>query len=197
MFCGLYFLNQAALETLFLILICTALLFWGGYQRAKRTPLLGSIAAVILLFGALFLVRLDLGTTTLGDGAPSGAGAFLGFLILLEFICIFLAGTLLVAGWRGSDYPLAKTLFLFLFLPFATYAIYSAIPSQSIPAKKAGMRGDHGNNRSNIQVGSKKDGYVWAIDSEFLSASECKNGTSEFLAGCLEGVAKNLARQAK
>jgi len=118
--------RSAALETIFAFVIGTALVCWGAYQAAKRFPVVGCLVAALLLLGALLLIRLDLSPSSLGEGAPSGAGAALGVLLLLEIVSIFLAGTLLLAGWRGHDHPLSKTLFLFLFLPFVVYAVTTA-----------------------------------------------------------------------
>ena len=181
------------MDTLFVIFAGIAFVFWGGYRCAERFPLLGSLLAVMLLLGAWFLVRPDVRASSIGDGAPSGAGAFLGLLWLLEAAGILLAGTLLLAGWRRHDHPLSVALFFFLFLPFVTYAIYMAMPSPSSSPQTSPM-----SNSANIgQQGTKKDAYVWAIDSQFLVESECTNGSLEFVAGCKEGVAKNRARHAE
>jgi hypothetical protein len=183
--------RQAALE-LFLILAGIGATFWGGYQGARRFPALGSLVAVLLLVGAGALIHLGLGPSSLGDGAPSGAVAFLGLLWLLEAACILLAGTLLLAGWRAHQHVLAKILFLFLFMPFTAYAIFQAIP--------AAPRKTTINSAEQVRAeptGTKKDGYVWAVDSNFLTDSECHGASQEFIAGCKDGVARNRAREAK
>jgi hypothetical protein len=178
------------LEIVFAFVIGTAFGFWGAYQAAKRFPVVGSLVAVLLLVGAFFLVRLDLSPSSLGDGAPSGAGAALGLLLLIEFVSILLAGTLLLAGWRGRDHPLSKTLFLFLFLPFVVYAVVAAAPKSNRSAGKPVTRESGGVK----QLDKWKEGYIWAIDSQFLSEEECKNDSPEFVVGCRQGVAKNRAR---
>ncbi|MBS0583913.1 MAG: hypothetical protein JSS42_12505 [Proteobacteria bacterium] len=178
------------MEPLFLILAGVVATFWLGYQGAKRFPLLGSLVAILLLVGAGALIRLDLRPSGLGDGAPSSAGAFLGLLLLLEAACILLSGTLLVAGWRARQHLLSRALFLFLFLPFAAYAIF-----QVVPVAPQGTSIKTGRTESELS-GTKKDGYVWALDSSFLAESECRGATPEFVAGCKDGVARNRARQA-
>jgi hypothetical protein len=181
------------LDTLVIIVAGTVAVFWGGYQASKRFPVVGALVAALLLVCAWFLVRLDLRPSSIGEGAPSGAGAFLGLLWLLEIGAVLLAGTLLWAGWRGKDHPLSKTLFLFLFVPFTIYAGFVIAPNFGAHPQSPPV----GTGASHEQHGSKMDGYIWAIDSQFVSDDDCKNGTAEFLAGCREGVVANRARQAK
>jgi hypothetical protein len=181
------------LSTIVIFVVGIVIVFWGGYQGSKRFPLFGALVATLLLIGAWFLIRLDLRPSSLGDGAPSSAGAFLGLLLLLEIAAVLLAGTMLWAGWRGSDHPLAKTLFFFMFVPFAVYAVFANAPDLGARHPSPSVR----NEVSHVQQGSKKDGYIWAIDSQFLSEDDCKSGTPEFLAGCREGVVTNRARHAE
>jgi hypothetical protein len=137
------------------------------------------------------IVHLDLGSTTLGDGATSSSAAFLGFLWVLEFISALLAATLFVAGWISHDHAISKFFFLCIFIPTLVYALLSAMPMKKIITKA-----DQQNERVQVQHGSEKDGYIWAIDSQFISDNECKNGSADFLAGCRKGVAKNQAHNA-
>ena len=181
------------MNTLEIFLAGFALSLWGAYQGGRRYPLAASFLAILLLIGAGLLMRLDLRASTLGDGAPSSAGAFLGLLVLIQFGAILLAGTLLVAGWLADDHPLAKSLLLFAFLPFVGYVAFTEIPDFSrAPVVQAARPG-----AVVEQKGGRKDGYIWALDSQFLSEDDCRNGSPEFLAGCKEGVAKNRTLQSQ
>lgn len=168
-----------------------AIAFWGGYQGSKRFPVLGTIGAVFLLIGALLLMRLDLRASTLGDGAPSSAAAFLGLMWLLEIAAVLLAGTLLWAGWRGGEHPLPKMLLIFVFVPVCVYTVFANWPAPGVHPSPAPPRTTAPQEQ---QQGAKKDGYIWALDSQFVSEDDCKNGAPAFLAGCREGVAANRAR---
>lgn len=185
--------HRTALNPLHIYLAGFGLTLWGAYQGGRRYPLAGSFLAILLLIGAGLLMRLDLRASSLGDGAPSSAAAFLGLLLLIQIAAIVLAGTLLVAGWMADDHPLPKSLLLFGFLPFVGYVAFTEIPdSKHAPAQPA--------TRAIVnpeQKGGRKDGYVWALDSQFLSEDDCRNGSAEFLAGCRDGVAKNRTLQSQ
>jgi hypothetical protein len=168
--------------------------FWAGYRGALRFPNGAALLAIALLIGSGRLMTLDLGASSLGDGAPSSAGAFLGLLWLMEGLCTVLAGMLLLVGWRARDQVLPKTLFLVLYLPFAGYVAFSAWPHAKRPTAQAATPGVASTPGP---TGSRKDGYLWALDSNFLSDGECQGASPDFVAGCKEGVAKNLARQSQ
>jgi|GEM_PF-5004879 len=172
------------MATLLYILAGTALAAFGAYRLGKWAPLLGSLVALALLAAAWLLIRQHLTAASLGDGAPSSAGVFIGLLVLVEFAAILLAGTLLFAGWKEHKHPLSSTLFLFLFLPLLLYAIYDAVPSA--PPRPATAP-------DTTPRATRQDGYIWALDAQIMSAAECRNGNAEYLAGCREGVAKNRA----
>lgn len=174
------------MDTLLLVVVGFGFAVVGGYRLSRRVPILGSMAALVLLGVALVLMKSGALTTTLGDGAPSSAGAFLGLLWLIAMAAIVLAGVFLVAGWRAEDNPLPKVLLLFVFLPCVAWFLWLAFPDARPKTGPVQER-----PQATIQQGSRKDGYLWAIDSQFFSEADCRNGTEEFLAGCREGVAKN------
>jgi hypothetical protein len=149
--------------------------------------------AAASLVGAWLLARLDLGAATLGDGAPSGAGAFLGLLLILEALCILLAGLLLIVGWHRHDHTPSKVLFIFLFLPVTLLAAFSTVP----PSRPSSPDPARGSPASPGASGSRTDGYIWALDANFLSEDECLGSSPEFVAGCKDGVARNRARLSK
>ncbi|MFM9835047.1 MAG: hypothetical protein ACKVOA_02980 [Methylophilaceae bacterium] len=179
------------MEPLVFILAGIAFAFYGSYWTGSRFPTLGSTIGLLFLCCSIMIVHLDLGSATLGDGATSSSAAFLGILWILEFISILLAATLFIAGWISHDHAISKFFFVCLFVPTLVYALFSAMPKKNINTKATQQIGP-----VQIQQGSKNDGYIWAIDSQFISDKECKNGSPEFLAGCRQGVTKNQARDA-
>lgn len=171
-----------------LFIVIPALLIWGGYRAGKRFPRLAALAAVLLLAGAGFIVHLDLGLPGVGDGAPTGAAASLFLLMVLEYTGIALAGTLLLSGWRGTGHPLSRALFVLLFLPLTTYAVYRSAAGPSHyqpPAPGAVVQDDW------------RDGYAWALDNRVLSATDCKAGSARYQQGCTDGIRKNVGRLQK
>ena len=171
-----------------LFIAIPALLLWGGYQAGRRLPLPSALAAVLLLVGAGFIVHLDLGLPRVGDGVPTGAAASLFLLMLLEYTGIALAGTLLVAGWRGRHAALSKGLFFLIVLPFASYALYRSI---------AGPMRYHPETPGMVVQDDWKDGYRWALDNRILTTTDCKADSARFEVGCADGVRKNVERQSR
>jgi hypothetical protein len=180
------------LDTLLVIVVGICALFWGGYVGAKRYPRVGALLALLLLVVSGALARLRLDGSGLGEGAPSGAVAFIGFVWLAEVVGILISATLLVAGWRANDSPLSKTLLFFVCVPVAAYAVFQALPA----ADRSRANAPTGPTAKE-PTGTRKDGYIWALDANFLSEADCHGASPEFVAGCKEGVVKNRAREAK
>lgn len=181
------------MDSLIVTLIGVGALFWSGHQLARRKPALGSMLAVILLAGAFVLVQQDLSPASLGEGAPSSAGAFLGMLWLLEFAFILLAGTMLAAGWRAAGHAMSRNLLFFVFAPFCAYALLKALPA----SYRSASTGTPAQPVATEPTGTRLDGYTWAVDSDFRSDGDCHGASPEFVAGCKEGVAKNRERASK
>lgn len=187
-------MNVIALIALAGVIAC-----WGGYRLAARFPVAGIVAAMALLVGAWQLSRLDLRPGTLADGAPSGAVAFLGMLMLAEWSATMLAGTTLLGSWRGAGNRIAAALFVVVFVPVALFIAYGAMQTLRPSAPSASRAAPRDARHDSIAApaapsGSRMDGYIWAIDSHFLDDSECRGTSAVFVDGCKAGVAKNRAR---